>query len=361
MKLLVTYFIPSGGVETVNRLRYHALRAVGIEVHALYLWNGAGVQNMAGIPHFITNDDFEIIRILQTNNYDAIICICDHLMMQRLRGLGYRGTIIYEAQGLGTREQAESTLSHASMFIRQYAQAAVCSPAPHLMTLFQRYLGDFPRFYVQNMIDTAHFNHVPGTGLNPNGARILGWIGRLEANKNFPLFLQIAAELVADHPHLVLWMFEDATISEPGEREKFVRLVEQLGLSQRLVVRSNVPHNQMPRYLSAIADSGGLLLSTSNTEGFGYAVAEAMGCLCPVLSTDSDGVRGLLDNGRTGTFFPGSSVKSGVQAARHLLRDRQGTAAIAQAARQHVSANFSLGRYAADTINVLAALHLHLR
>ncbi|MFC4810899.1 glycosyltransferase family 4 protein [Paenibacillus sp. GCM10023250] len=356
MRLLFTYFIPSGGIETLNRLRYHALGGAGIEVHALYLWNGAGTQNMAGIPHFVTNNDFEIQEVLRSGSYDAVVVICDHLMLQRLRGLGYGGPLIYEAQGLGTREQAEGTLAFASSFIRTYAQGVISPPTSHLMDIFQRYLGDFPRFYVQNMIDTWQFSHRPAPWLNPDGAPIVGWIGRLEANKNWPLFLRIAAKLAEVKPNLRLWVFEDATLSEPGERDRFTALVRGLRLEPRLVMRSNIPHSHMPHYLSAIGDSGGLLLSTSYAEGFGYAVAEAMSCLCPVLSTDSDGVRCFIDHNRTGKFFRRGAVDEAVAEARSLMDDRVLAERIRGEAQQHVRQHFSLARYAADIVNVLSTL-----
>ncbi len=66
---------------------------------------------MADIRHFITNGDNGMRTILAAVHYDAIIVTCDHLMLQRIRGLGYSGVLIYEAQGLGTREQASGTLA----------------------------------------------------------------------------------------------------------------------------------------------------------------------------------------------------------------------------------------------------------
>lgn len=359
MKLLFTYFIPSGGIETLNRLRYHALRAVGIESHALYLWNGAGTQNMADIPHFVTNNDFEIIDVLKSGSYDAVIVICDHLMLQRIRGLGYKGPVLYEAQGLGTREDAIGTIAFASTFIRAYAQGVVSPPTSHMMELFQHYLGDFPRFYVQNMIDTQQFSHHAAPWLNPAGAPILGWIGRLEHNKNWRLYLRILAALAANRPDLTGWIFEDAFIAGPGEREAFNAMVQELGLQQRLVVRSNMPHSHMPYYLSAIGDSGGMLLSTSYAEGFGYAVAEAMSCRCPVLSTDSDGVRCFIDHNRTGKFFVSRTVQEAVAEANELLDNRSLAERMRTEAQQHIRTHFSPGRYAADFINVLAAIGLH--
>lgn len=356
MKILFTYFIASGGVETLNRLRCRALRQVGIEAHVLYLWDGAGRQNMADISHFITNDDNEMRTVLAAGHYDAIIVTCDHLMLQRIRGLGYSGVLIYEAQGLGTREQASGTLAFASQFIRLYAQAAISPPTTHLMELLQTYLSGVHPFYVQNLIDTEKFTYTPASWLNPSGSLILGWIGRLEHNKNWPLFLQIAASLSHGRDNLQIWMFEDANITEPGEREKFNQTVHDLGLQSILTLRSNIPHDHMPHYLSTIGDSGGMLLSTSFIEGFGYAVAEAMSCGCPVLSTDSDGVRSFIDHNRTGKFF--MTVDEGVREANALIDNRPVTDNIRAQAKQHIYNHFSFARYAADIVNIMAALGL---
>ncbi|MBW7457161.1 glycosyltransferase family 4 protein [Paenibacillus sepulcri] len=358
MKLLFTYYVPSGGIETLNRLRCRALRMVGIEAHALYLWDGAGRQNMAEVSHFITNDDNEIRNVLAAGNYNAIVVTCDHLMLQRIRGLGYTGALLYEAQGLGTREQASGTLAFASLFIRLYAQAAISPPTSHLMELFQAHLSDIPRFYVQNMIDTDRFTYQHAQWLNPSGAPIVGWIGRLEANKNWRLFLSIAAALKMKNPLLQIWMFEDAFIFEPGEREAFNNLVHELHLAPNLVVRSNVPHDHMPLYLSAIGDSGGMVISTSFIEGFGYAVAEAMSCRCPVLSTDSDGVRTFIEHNRTGKFFMSRTVEEGVREAGLMMKNRAHTEQMREQAQQHIRSHFSLARYAADMVNILVALGL---
>lgn len=40
MKVLFTFFNPSGGMETLNRVRCAALTARGIECHMLYTHNG---------------------------------------------------------------------------------------------------------------------------------------------------------------------------------------------------------------------------------------------------------------------------------------------------------------------------------
>ncbi|MBW7474536.1 glycosyltransferase family 4 protein [Paenibacillus oenotherae] len=358
MKLLFTYFVPSGGIETLNRLRCRALRQVGMEGHLLYLWDGAGRQNITDIPCFVTNDDNEIRAIIQSHRYDAVIVTCDHLMLQRIRGLGYNGPLIYESQGLGGHEQARSTIEFASLFIKLYAQAVISPPVSHMIELFRTYLPGFPRFFVQNMIDTDRFVYQNARWLNPSGSPILAWIGRLEQNKDWQLFLRIGEQVARHLPDVQLWMFEDANISEPGEREKFSRLIHELNLLPRLTLRSNVPHDHMPHYLSAVGDSSGLLLSTSHLEGFGYAVAEAMSCDCPVLSTDSDGVRSFIEHNRTGKFFVTRTISEAVAEALQLINNRPFTDSIRQQAKEHIHALFSPRRYAADIVNVMVELGL---
>lgn len=128
MKILFTYYIPSGGIETLNRLRCQALRQRGIEAEQLYLWDGAGKQNIRDIPTYFMNDQQQLAGLVHARQYDAIVVTCDHFMLERLRGGGYPGTLIYEAQGLESVEAANSTLEFASMFVRSHAQGVIAPP-----------------------------------------------------------------------------------------------------------------------------------------------------------------------------------------------------------------------------------------
>ncbi|MBB3113619.1 glycosyltransferase involved in cell wall biosynthesis [Paenibacillus phyllosphaerae] len=359
MRLLFTYFLPSGGIETLNRLRCRALAQAGIEAHLLYLRDGAGKQNISGIPYFITDSDADIGAIIQAGNYDAIIACCDHLMLPRLRALGYTGKLLYEAQGLGELDQAKDTIEWAAPYIRLYAQGILSPITAHLMELFNLYLPDVHRFYLHNMVDTQTFNYRASSWLNPANQPILAWIGRLEPNKNWSLFLHIAAMVAQHKPDLTLWMFEDANITTPGERERFTEMLAALQLQHRVVLRSNVPHSEMPYYMSAVGDSGGMLVSTSNVEGFGYAVAEAMSCCCPVLTTDSDGVRVFINHNQTGKYFYGRSAEAGMYEALDLMNNRQLAEQIRHNALAHIQTHFSETKYIADMINILGTLGLY--
>lgn len=60
MNILFVFYVPSGGVETLNRQRFAALKKYGIDAHFLYYENRRNFLNDHSAPTFITNDDAEI-------------------------------------------------------------------------------------------------------------------------------------------------------------------------------------------------------------------------------------------------------------------------------------------------------------
>ncbi len=316
MKLLFVYYLPSGGVETLNRQRCAALQKQGVECELLYLQHGEGRKNIVSIPVHITNHDSDIQTLLNRGNYDAVIVCSDHHFLTRLKKLGYSGKVIYEIQGLGSKSDADSWLSNAQVIITSNADALLFPKTQHLQELCSTYFPQKPKFSFHNSFDTKAFSYrILPKETNP----ILGWVGRLEPNKNWRGFIKVASELILHKPSIQLWMFEDATLSSAAERKKFQLLVDRYGLTNHLTVHSNIPNREMADYYSKIGDSGGFLCSTSKVEGFGYAIVEAISCRCPVLTTDSDGVRSFIIHNHTGKFFDENRPHHAVNEAIELM------------------------------------------
>ena len=100
-----------------SKRRCAALNHYGIEAHTLYLMPGTGLQNNTGTV-FTMSDNEEIRTLLEEQQYDAVISTSDINMLERLRVfLHYKGKIIFEAQGLGTREAAVETIEMASPYL----------------------------------------------------------------------------------------------------------------------------------------------------------------------------------------------------------------------------------------------------
>ncbi|WP_343221811.1 glycosyltransferase family 4 protein [Paenibacillus tritici] len=343
LKVLFTFYVPSGGVETLNRLRCETLQKNGIECHVLYLMPGFGSHNSVSFPVFIAPQDEDIKAVLDTHHYDAIIVTSDYILMERLRRLGYGGILIYESQGLGTRDEARNLIIESVPYLQAFCNAVLLPPTDHLLELFIEICPWLQRYVIPNLVDVHTFRHIPGEKpVDP----VIAWVGRLEPNKNWSEYLKIAHALRKHKSNLHLWMFHDPALASEEQKERFNEELYALGLDDRLIVFTNIPNQTMPLYYSSIAGSGGFLLSSSVTEGFGYAVAEAVCCSCPVLSTDSDGVRSFITHNITGKFYPIGNVEAAVNEGLELMDNIPLREAICYQGRQHMVTHFGFDQYA---------------
>ncbi len=105
-----------------------------------------------------------------------------------------------------------------------------------------------------------------------NGQPYIVSVGRLNANKNFPLLLKAYAE---SNPGADL-----VILGEGPEREKLSILTQELGVGDRVHLPGFVD-NPYPIVAGALA-----YICPSNAEGFPNALAEAMVLGRPVISTD---------------------------------------------------------------------------
>lgn len=64
MNVLFVFYVPSGGVETLNRQRCKALKKYNINAHCLYYENRKKSINDHGTQTFVTNEDHEIKKYL---------------------------------------------------------------------------------------------------------------------------------------------------------------------------------------------------------------------------------------------------------------------------------------------------------
>ncbi|QHT59283.1 glycosyltransferase family 4 protein [Paenibacillus lycopersici] len=353
MKLLFTFFNPSGGMETLNRIRCKALSAWKAECHLLYSIDGEGRKNIKDIPTFIMNDEAAIRRLIERERYDAIVVCTDVMLLTLMRRIGYRGLLVFEIQGLGTLEMATSALQHIAALVLQSADAVLYPQTGHLKRLLPGYLPGIPHFCFDDPLDTVDFGYA---AYPPKPFPIFGWVGRIEENKNWRDFLLIGARVLNRHPEGFLWMFGDPSLGEPKEKAMFDKWVDGLQLRRKLIMHANVPHEQMADYFSIIGDSGGLLLSTSILEGFGYAVAEAMLCRCPVLTTDSDGIRRFLEHNATGKLYARANISQACAEAESLMSDLPLRKSIIDKAEAHIKANFSCAKYARNFFGMLRKL-----
>ncbi|WP_191560579.1 glycosyltransferase family 4 protein [Metabacillus idriensis] len=351
MNILFVYYVPSGGVETLNRQRSTALKKHNINCHFLYYNKVRELVNNHNAPTFITNVDTEIKKIIDDGNYSAIIITSDYKSLARFRNLGYKGKLILEIQGLGPKHIAKLELTNAIPYVNNYGDGLLNPRTPHIMQLFDELFLSTPKYNFNNCFDYSNFTY---KFLPVNDHPIIAWIGRIEDNKNWREFLGIGHQIITQHnPYAKLYMFEDPTLSSPQEREAFNQQINLLNLKDNLTIFSNVPNYKMAELFSEIGDSKGFLCSTSKVEGAPYSLLEAMSCRCPVLTTDSDGVKSSIIHNKTGKYYTLGNISEGVKEAIELITDIRLRNSIRINALQHLKENFSQEQYCLNFIKML--------
>ncbi|NNE35308.1 MAG: glycosyltransferase, partial [Rhodothermales bacterium] len=152
----------------------------------------------------------------------------------------------------------------------------------------------------------------------PDAKIILG-VGRLSIDKNFALLIRAFASVRQRIPSARL-----VIVGEGSQRPVLEKMIADRGLTNHAELPGFI-NNPWPYYSTA-----DVFVSTSNHEGFGNAIVEAMACGCPVVCTDCpSGPREILDDGEYGTLVPVDDVGALVTAILNALECTHDTTAAA--------------------------------
>ena len=95
-----------------------------------------------------------------------------------------------------------------------------------------------------------------------------------------------------------------------------------------------------------------VMVLPSLSEGFPFAVLEALAMSCPVVATAVNGVPEIIEEGKTGVLVPPRNAQALETAIRNVLRDPAWAARMAQAGQKDVFARFTAGKMVQDTVRV---------
>jgi glycosyltransferase involved in cell wall biosynthesis len=144
----------------------------------------------------------------------------------------------------------------------------------------------------------------------PADAFIVAGVGRLTYQKNFSLFLQIAAETLRLHPHAYF------VIAGTGEEEPQLRdLAHALGIAERVRFLGYVPA------MSDLYPAVDLLLLNSRFEGLPITILEAMATGLPIVASNLDGIAEVLTSGHDATLVPPGNAAPFTAAIAELINN----------------------------------------
>lgn len=198
--------------------------------------------------------------------------------------------------------------------------------------LKERLLSKFPEkiIFAPPGVDTDFFK--------PNQYRSDGYllmVGRLaDSRKNVRLLFEAYQKLLnklPESPKLVLAGQTSPTVEN-------MALAAELGIIDKIEVLNGVSQEQ----LLELYQNAALFILSSNEEGFGLVIAEAMACGLPVVSTDCGGPEVLIENGITGFLTQINNAEEMAKRIEELLVDPDQRCTFSLASRKRAVQMFSL-------------------
>jgi glycosyltransferase involved in cell wall biosynthesis len=164
----------------------------------------------------------------------------------------------------------------------------------------------------------------------PKDALVVGGIGRLHPQKNFPLFLEVAVEVSHRFPQAVF------VIAGDGEDRALLEdLSRKLGIAEKVRFLGFVKEL---RELYLVMD---VLLFPSLFEGTPLTIFGALAVGLPVVASRVDGIAETLQDGKDAILVPPEHKELFVHQVSRLLEDRQLAQNLAHTGQETVYRSYS--------------------
>lgn len=124
---------------------------------------------------------------------------------------------------------------------------------------------------------------------------------------------------------------------EGEEKSNLEKLVKQCKLENVVEFKGRIPNVEVPKALNKFD----IFIATSIcSESFGVAVVEAMACEVPVIVTDVDGFKEVVDNGKAGIIVPRKDYKKMAKEIYKLIKNSELRKKIGKIQRKRVLENY---------------------
>jgi phosphatidyl-myo-inositol alpha-mannosyltransferase len=181
---------------------------------------------------------------------------------------------------------------------------------------------------IPNGVDVEFFERAQPLPGYPRKGGTVGFVGRFtEPRKGMPVLLAALRLLAREFPDLRL------LVVGGGDQDE---LRQQAGpaLAERMDLLGQVDDETKAR---ALRSADVYCAPNTGGESFGMILTEAMAAGTPVVASDLDAFRRVLDDGRAGALFPVNDPSGLAAALREMLTDPARRAMAADRARQRVA------------------------
>ena len=183
----------------------------------------------------------------------------------------------------------------------------------------------------------------------PDDGLLVGTIGELSPLKGQEEFVRAAGQLLSQFPK-TYFIIAGIDHSEGNKNQKQLeQLIQDMHLTNHVKLIGWL--EDLPQLYSALD----VFVSSSHTESFGLAIAEAMASSAAVVATETEGARELITEGETGLLVPIGDVDALARTILRLLTNADERMRLGHAAQKTAAANFSLERMIDETEKIYEA------
>lgn len=279
-----------------------SLRTHGIESEAFFERDiGGGYLFRAACPtHWMEQGD-SLAQVLRGGKFDLVHAVTSSLTLgvaESVAAARFAGPMVASCHGdyvLGwNRSNANLVIALTEFWAGKI-----------------RRFTDVPVTVIGNPVDLERFPGAEPDLGDPPARRPVGWVGHsADPRKNIDALKELVARVDPSR-----WCFHVAdTDAHPTAEDVFGAHAD------RLASYGFVEPDGMPAFYARLVRERGVLLCTSQTEGFPLCLLEAMACGCPVIAPDDWGAADML--GPAGLVYnpadPSASISTRLEETRRL-------------------------------------------
>ncbi len=206
-------------------------------------------------------------------------------------------------------------------------------------------------FTIYNAVDIAGMDNVVRTvdrdeirrSLKIDKRKIIGVVGRLRWEKGQKVLFHAMMEVIRKCPDALLMVVGDGP-----DMEDLKMLAEGLGIQDHIIWSGVKAQDEVWR-LYSIMD---IFAVPSIFEGFGLTAAEGMAAGLPVVASNVDGLREIVEDGVTGYLVLVNDGRALAARLIHLLNNPEEAQAMGAKGHERVSRLFSMERFSESILAV---------
>jgi phosphatidylinositol alpha-mannosyltransferase len=302
---LPDYIVPAG-------------RAVPVRYNGSVARLSFGPLSAARVRRWLTNGDFDVLHVHEPGTPSlsllAVLSARDEPIVATFHTAMTRSRAMHAASGLLQLVLEKITCRIAVSALARKVQV--------------EHLGG-GAWEIPNGVSVARFASARPLDGWPGPGGAIGFLGRFtEPRKGFRVLLDAMARLAPARPGLRL------LVAGPGDADEVMADVPG-DLARRVTFLGMISEEDKARMLRSVDV---YVAPNTGGESFGLILTEAMAGGTPVVASDLDAFRRVLDGGRAGELFPVGDSEALARRLAGLLDDPERRARLSVAAREAVAA-----------------------